>query len=519
MNQLVESTFIDNPDGGMEETSQLIDSEETEPGGQTTTYTVDAALQKIGLGIFQLNVFNFSGTVWFVHAGVALHSALLSPSWQCEFQLSNAELATITVMYPLGNLMGSWVYGILADKYGRKKIIALANVLLLFIGLLSAFAPSYFWLIVLRLIIGVLTISGNQVTTYCVEFMPIRFRSPAVMLLNEYWTVGICFLILLSYLIIPSLGWRYLVFVSVLPIAVILIYYWLVPVSPLYLVSKGRVRKAESVLRLGAKINRRTLPEGDLIAAAPNPDSNQNQTDDDTISPQSVPPPRAVTRLCRCDTKGLLLMIGRKYRFTTLILSVIWFTSAFIYYGAVLMTQDIFIYDTHCPIDLLNSSSHSRNDFCNPLTTPDYMEYLVTTLAEVPGILISILLLEIVGRKITFFLEFMISGGAFFLLFICTGHDRLIKTIILFVIRACISAVFLVTFLYTNEVYPTSIRATSLALLSTVARLAVILASFVSQVLLRESFVSAIGIFGSLGILTALVSLVLPYETKGKIIK
>ena len=507
MSNFDESSFIKNPGEGKEETSQLIDPDETGAWPLAPKYTVDAALQKIGLGLFQLNVFNFAGTIWFVHAGIALHSALLSASWQCEFQLSNAELATITVMYPLGNFLGSGVYGILADRYGRKKIMTIANVLLLHIGLLSAFAPSYFWLIFLRLVIGIFTISGNQVTTYCVEFMPIRFRSPAVMLLNEYWTLGICFLILQCYFIIPSLGWRYLAFISVLSLTVVPIYYWLVPTSPRYLVGKGRVRDAEKVLRLGAKINRRSLPEGELEPDEPIADTNQNQTEDND-SPQRA--------LCRCNMRGLLLIIGKKYRLTTMILSFTWFTSAFIYYGAVLMTQDIFIYDTHCSIDILNSSSHGLHEFCNPLTTEDYIEFLITTFAEVPGIFISILILEILGRKITFFLEFIISGGAFFLLFICTAHDRILKSIILFVIRGCIAAVFLVTYLYTNEVYPTDIRATSLAFLSTIARLAVILASFVAQVLLRESFLTAIGIFGCLGVLTALISLVLPYETKGK---
>ena len=461
-------------------------------------------------------MFNFSGFIWFAHAGIALHSALLSASWQCEFQLSNAELATITVMYPLGNFLGSGVYGVLADRYGRKKVMTIANAFLLYFGLLSAFAPSYLWLIILRLVIGILTISGNQVTTYCVEFMPIRFRSPSVMLLNEYWTLGLCFLVLESYLIIPSIGWRYLVFISVLPIAVMPIYYWCVPLSPRYLVGKGRVGQAERVLALGAKINRRSLPEGELVPDDRIADTDKNPPEGtDTLSPQEAPR----TLLCKCDATGVLSMVSKKYRLTTLILSFIWFTSAFIYYGAVLITQDIFIYDTHCLIDLLNSSSRPLHPFCNPLTTEDYVAFLVTTLAEVPGIFISLLILEVLGRKITFSLEFLVSGGAFFLLFICTGHDRLIKSIILFVVRGCISAVFLVTFLYTNEVYPTNIRASSLSFLSSVARLAVILASYVSQVVLRESFIAAIVIFGSLGVLAGLVSLLLPYETKGKKIK
>ena len=340
------------------------------------------------------------------------------------------------------------------------------------------------------------------------------------MLLNEYWTLGLCFLVLQSYPIIPSLGCRYLAFVSVLPMSVLPIYYWFVPTSPRYLVGKGRIKEAERVLKLGAKINRRSLPEGELAPDEPTANTIQNHPGDyGTISPQRVPQPEPETLLCKRNTKGFLMIVSKKYRLITLVLSFIWFTSAFIYYGAVLMTQYIFIYDTHCPNVLNTSSSYTLNQYCNPLTTEDYIEFLITTFAEVPGIFLAIFILEIVGRKITFCLEFLLSGGAFFLLFLCTGHDRLIKSIILFIIRGCIAAVFLVTFLYTNEVYPTNIRATSLAFLSSVARLAVILASFVSQVLMKVSFMAAIGIFGGLGVLTGLMSLILPYETKGMGIK
>ena len=76
-------------------------------------------------------------------------------------------------MFPLGNFIGSGVYGVLSDRYGRKKVCTIVNVLLINIGLLSAFAPSYLWIIILRLIIGILNISQDQLTTYCVEFMPI----------------------------------------------------------------------------------------------------------------------------------------------------------------------------------------------------------------------------------------------------------------------------------------------------------------------------------------------------------
>ncbi|KAI6646768.1 Synaptic vesicle 2-related protein-like [Oopsacas minuta] len=484
-----------------DEGAQLLGQEGVEQDKYPKEYTVDAAIKKIGLGLFQLNAFNFAGTIWAVHSGVALHSAVLSASWQCEFGLSNSELALITTMYPIGSAVGSNIYGILADRYGRKKVINIANYFVMLFGILSAIVPNYGWLLTTRFLIGMLIISGNQVTTYCVEFMPVRYRSPAIMLLNIYWTIGLCLTMLLSYLVIPNLGWRYFAFLSCLPIAMSMVYYWFAPTSPRYLIKKGSVSEAEKVLKRGARMNRKSLPKGELV-------SDEVTKEGHTQGSKN----RLKTQL-----KQSLQIFNRKHIFTTLILSLIWFTSGFIYYGAVLITQDIFIYDTHCQ-DATSNTSITRT-LCHPLTLSDYSAILITTFAELPGIIITIFILELIGRKLTFCLEFILSGAPFFFLYICTSHDRIVKTIALFVTRGSITAVFLVAFLYTSEVYPTEIRGTSLAILSTVARFAVIISSFVSQVLLREQFLLTIGIFGAMGVATGVASLFLPVETKGRNIK
>ena len=517
------------------------DENESESEGrlesQTPQYTIDQAISKIGLGPFQLHVFNFGGLIWLLGAPLALHNALLSHAWQCEFQLSNTEVAIITVMSSVGNWVASAPIGLMCDKFGRKKIITIAHVFMIYFAILSALAPNFFWLVVLRFFIGVLAVAANHAATYSVEFMPIRVRSAAVMLLNIYWTVGLLLLVLLSYLIVPVLGWRVLVFVSSIILIIIPLYYPIIPTSPRFLMGRGRVQDANKVLKLGAKINCRSLPNGQLVQDSDSAETNQVQMEllsqletADIATETDIPQVRMrnlTSKLKRiCNKKGVLEIISKKYLLTTIILAVIWFTSAFIYYGVVLITSDIFTYDQHCTHVIYSNTTNNTvietvnpNEFCNPLTNEDYYEYLITTLAEVPGTVITILILEIIGRKLTFFSEFLISGGSFFVLFLCTSFDRALKTAALFLIRGCISAIFMVTYLYTTEVYPTHIRATALSIHSSFARVAVILSTFVAQVLLRSNFLVAVCLFGGLGIFTAIISLILPYETKGKKLK
>ena len=426
---LNEEQFPDNIEGEAIELLPLHtdgnESESEEVESQAPQYTVDQAISKIGLGLFQLHIFNFAGLLWFLVAPLNLHNALLSHAWQCEFQLSNSEVALITVMSSVGNWIASAPTGFLCDKYGRKSVIIITHVLVAYFGILTAFVPSYTWLVILRFILGIVAVSGNQAATYSVEFMPVRSRSAAVMLLNIYWTFGILLLVLLCYLVIPVLGWRVLAFLSSTIIIIIPLYYPIIPSSPRFLIGRGRIKDASKVLKLGAKINCRSLPNGQLVQESDLPETDQIQmellpqqesTDTETDTPQ-VSTPKPKPKLA-CRNKGILEMFSKKYLLTTILLAIIWFTSSFIYYGAVLITSDIFTYDQHCNNVVFSNTTNytfvetsKPNKFCNPLTNQDYYEYLITTLAEVPGIIITIFILEIIGRKLTFFSEFLISGG------------------------------------------------------------------------------------------------------------
>lgn len=51
-------------------------------------------------------------------------------------------------------MLSSTFWGNLSDKYGRKTALTLCAYLLFWYGLLSAFAPNFVWLLVLRGLVG-----------------------------------------------------------------------------------------------------------------------------------------------------------------------------------------------------------------------------------------------------------------------------------------------------------------------------------------------------------------------------
>ena len=67
-------------------------------------------------------------------------------------------------------------------------------------------------------------------------------------------------------------------------------------------------------------------------------------------------------------------------------------------------------------------------------------------------ILITVFVVEIIGRKLIFAMQFL-SGGLFFMLLLSTPHEFIVKTGFLFIIRASKAGDFVVSFLYIGEVH------------------------------------------------------------------
>ena len=86
------------------------------------------------------------------------------------------------------------------------------------------------------------------------------------MTLSFYWALGALFLALLAWMVMPTLGWRYLVGLSTLPLALFVILSpKLLPESPLYLSSIGQKEKVLVELQKVADINQRPALVGDLV--------------------------------------------------------------------------------------------------------------------------------------------------------------------------------------------------------------------------------------------------------------
>ena len=150
--------------------------------------------------------------------------------------------------------------------------------------------------------------------------------------------------------------------------------------------------------------------------------------------------------MTRCSS-----LIGQDLRRTTLLLWVIWATASFSYYGVVLMSAELFESPGQLCSAATGATSQTCSAQCHPLRTSDYNHLLWTTLAEFPGILVSLLLIEKIGRKKTMALEFFLFTVTICLLLHCSA-SKAVTTAILFLARALGSGLFQTAYVYTPEV-------------------------------------------------------------------
>lgn len=457
----------------------------------TETYTIQQAIDRLGFGKFQVKLSILTGFAWMADAMEMMILSILAPALHCSWNLSGIKQALLTTVVFCGMMASSGLWGSICDKYGRKVELIMSSLFTCYFGFLSAFSPTFIWILVLRCLVGFGVGGAPQAVTLYAEFLPSSSRARCVVLIEIFWAIGACFEVLLALLVMPYLGWRWLLGLSALPLLIFSACCSWLPESARYDVTRGNIEKAQATIERIAKENGKPMLLGKL-------QETNLQTEN-------------VKRGSLLDT------LKSDFRITTILLWVIWLVNAFSYYGIVLMTTELFQYGGICPLSndkMVANANPVCSLECKMLSTKDYVDLLWTTCAEFPGLIITVLVIDRIGRKYTILIEFFIFSVFTLFLNICTTRPILI--VLLFIARAFISGAFQGAYVYTPEVYPTSMRAIGLGACSAMARIGAIITPFVSQVLLKISGHLAVSIYGVLGLLGGLAAFLLPIETKGR---
>ncbi len=137
-----------------------------------------------------------------------------------DFGVSLERMAFLTTVTLLMRPVGAAIFGIWADKAGRKKVLMIDVGFYSVVGFLCAFAPNYTWLLVLRLLYGVgMGGEWGLGSSLAMEKVPPKKRGLVSGILQQGYAIGYL-LAAAAYLAISNLtswGWRGLFALSVLP--------------------------------------------------------------------------------------------------------------------------------------------------------------------------------------------------------------------------------------------------------------------------------------------------------------
>ena len=453
---------------------------------------IDSVITKIGFGKFHIISMIILGSNNAYFALQILTVTLIGPTLLCYWNINTYDLFLVTSMGFIGIMTGSVITGNLSDVYGRKPVLIMSNIGLIYCGVMSAMSPTVAWLICMQFVTGVFT-SGLCSTLFALqsEITPVKYRGTLMVAYELFWAVESFLITSLCFLITPTYGWRIFILISNIPLIIVTIGAVWMPESPRFLLLHYGKEKCLKVMNRIAEMNKTEfIPD---------------------IREERVP------------ISSFRDLIHRKYVSTTILTCLLSFIGCLTYYAVILLVTIINEVPHKC---LQNMNTFSQllidnknktidNSCCLAMTWETYKDMFVSIFAEVMFVPITMTLINLIGRKKAFAIYSALVLSCIFCLNFCLSP--ITKSVFLFFIRGSSSAYFSLNQIYSTEVFPTSVRSLGIGLGSTCARFGAVLSSFLVNIIVMQfSLMSATLSLCSLNFIGFIVSYLLPYETKDR---
>ncbi|MCK8644037.1 MFS transporter [Mycobacterium colombiense] len=179
------------------------------------------------------------------------------------FHHSKAEVAFVTTATLIMRPVGALLFGLWADRVGRRLPLMVDVMFYSVVGFLCAFAPNFTVLVILRLLYGIgMGGEWGLGAALAMEKVPVARRGFFSGLLQEGYAFGYLLASVASLVVIDWLGlsWRWLFGLSIVPALISLVIRYRVEESEVWEAAQDQMRltstRIRDVLRNGAIIRR-----------------------------------------------------------------------------------------------------------------------------------------------------------------------------------------------------------------------------------------------------------------------
>lgn len=393
--------------------------------------TLAEIYNKIGLGFYQWRLFVIAGLAFMsdsIEVGVI---TFLESEVEKIWDIGGYEKNALAIVVFVGEFLGCFVWGPLADRIGRKKTFMLANCALLVFGCLSAAAPNFWCLVIMRGLVG-LSIGGIVVPfDNLLESVADEHKNMFGYAMEFWWTAGSLFVTGLASVVLPAEwgGWRIFVLLSASPVLLVSCAFCVVDESPAWLQDVGCNDEALEVLQRAARANGEDISGISLLP----------------YEREEAPSMR------ECFSPSL--------RRRTLSLSAIWLLGLFGYYGASLANR--FIFDSGGAIN--------------------YGQVLFASSGEVAGVVLNLVLSPYLGAMTVLGICYVIatlgSLGILLTSLLPIAAPTVLVACCAFVLRLGAMGGSSAVWVVTPAAYPTYVRTTAHSLLFGAGRIGGLLAT------------------------------------------
>ncbi|XP_057337738.1 synaptic vesicle glycoprotein 2B-like isoform X1 [Microplitis mediator] len=508
----------------------------------------ETAISLCQYGKFHYSIVLLCGLIFLFGGCQSGINAYIIPAAECDLNLNSHQKGLINSAFLIGGMSSSFLWGISANAYGRKKILVgtlLTDSLLTF---LSSLSQSFEVLVVFRALAGFLIgAPGSLIYNYLGEFHPSKLRVRCICIIGFCWTSASLLLPGLAWFIIPLKfsfefagfilnSWRLYLGLIGVPTFIMGFILTMYPESPKYLLSRGRKQEALEIL-------------GQIYAVNTGRDKSDYPVRELKISSDEIDDKNALAVIAAdyCDDQSNLLVIKKlladAWRQVIALTSpplvkwavlcwTIYFTNLFGWYGLGIwmpellnrfenfyllhpnvttasITELVSLNTTSTAIRRYDCENHSMNEKV-------FINTLIINAACSIGNIMCIYLSNHVGRRTIPVTTSMVAGAAGIALYFVKSPTQII--IIAGIFSVAMTAANIVLNSVIVDIFPTHVSALAMSMNSCFGRIGAIVSNIAFGLLVDVSSEVLIFLVAGTIIAGGLLSFLLPLKKNPKIV-